>query len=84
MNKDLLKLVRFAQKHGLKRVKDGDLEIEFAGPVTPKETKRKNQEQGVPLGSDMQMPGDDAMLYWSTETYDHLNAQRNEAAKEKN
>ena len=84
MNKDLLKLVRFAQKHGLKRVKSGDLEIEFSGPVTPKQSTRKPVQPGDPLASDMQMPGDDAMLYWSTETYDLMQAQRKEALKENN
>ena len=85
MDKDLQKirkLINFARKQGLKSLKAGDIEFEFSGSPEPK--RRKPLVMGEPLSSDIEMPGDDEMLYASTPYFDHLLAERkNPNAKER-
>lgn len=81
--KDLTKLVRFARKQGLKFLKCGEIEFEFSTPPQPKQ-RRTATGIGEPLANDFRAPTEDEMLMWSTETFDQMRAQREDAAKEKN
>lgn len=73
--KDLISLIKLAKKSGLKRIKTGDIELEFH--VEHKENTRP--EVGRSVIDDLpkeRMPSDDEMLYASTQYFDDLVAQR--------
>jgi hypothetical protein len=77
MDNNLLKLVRFARKQGLKRLKCGEIEFEFSSP--PELKARRQPSVGDPLSSDIEEPGPDEMLYWSSPHFDLLKADRAKA-----
>lgn len=83
LQKDIAKLVRFARKQGLKRLKCGDIEFEFTqGPVQA--AKAGKITAGEPLTTDERPPSEDEFLLWSTPHFDQLRAERDKGSKERN
>lgn len=81
--KDIAKLVRFARKNGLKRLKCGDIEFEFTqGPM--QEARIPRNAPGEPITTDERPPSEDEFLLWSTPHFDQLRAEREKGSKERN
>lgn len=82
--KEFTKYIKFARKHGLKRLKIGEIDFEFSHPQAATIPGKKDTIGGAPLNDSERMPTEDEMLLWSTSAYDDVRADRTASAKENN
>lgn len=80
--RELAKLIRFARKNGLKSLKFNGIEFELSATYTP--PARKSKTLGDPITTTERPPTDDEFLFWSTESFDAMRADRENGFKEKN
>lgn len=80
-HKELVKIIKFCQKNGIKRLKSGDFEFEFNDaillePAKPRPARAEPPVPMVPEDEGAKMPPDNEMLFFASPFFDQLQTEK--------